>query len=380
MFGGKHRKQGKKKNLLLGCEQLEERSLLAADLTGREFVRGELLVQFAPNTTPAQRAAARSAVGGQLAETIQTATMKAAGSGSLERIKITNGMAIDKAIAAFEKMPRVLFAEPNYIYRPSAVSNDPYYASNSNLWGMYGSDSPTSVGPAGTTNQYGIDAERAWNDNITGSANVVVGIVDEGIQVTHPDLKDNIWVNPYDPVDGVDNDGNGYVDDVNGWDFVYNNNSVYDSGEDAHGTHVAGTIGGVGGNGIGVAGVNWDVTMISTKFLGPNGGTTANAVKALDYLTDLKNRHGINLVATNNSWGGGGYSQSLHDAIIRAAKKDILFVAAAGNATANNDTTASYPSNYNTTVGTSTQTAASYDSVIAVASIFYMAISTHFAG
>ncbi|TWW09658.1 peptidase S8A, partial [Planctomyces bekefii] len=97
--------------------------------------------------------------------------------------------------------------------------------------------------------------------------------------------------------------------------------------------------------------------------------TTLNAVKALDYLTDLKTRHGINLVATNNSWGGGGYSQSLHDAIIRSAKQDILFIAAAGNATANNDTTASYPSNYNTTVGTSTQTAASYDSVIAVASI-----------
>ena len=368
MFGGKHRKQGKKKNLLLGCEQLEERSLLAADLTGREFVRGELLVQFAPNASPAQRAAVRAAVGGQLAETIQTATMKATGAGTLERIKITNGMAIDKAIAAFARQPRVLFAEPNYIYRPSAVSNDPYYA-NGSLWGMYGSDSPTAAGPSGTTNQYGIDAERAWNDNITGSANVVVGIIDEGIQVTHPDLKDNIWVNPYDPVDGVDNDGNGYIDDRNGWDFVYNNNSVYDSGEDAHGTHVAGTIGGVGGNGIGVAGVNWDVTMISAKFLGPSGGTTANAVKAVDYLTDLKNRHGINLVATNNSWGGGGYSQSLHDAIIRSAKKDILFIAAAGNAAANNDTTGSYPSNYNTTVGTSTQTAASYDSVIAVASI-----------
>ena len=125
----------------------------------------------------------------------------------------------------------------------------------------------------------------------------------------------------------------------------------------------------MGGNASGVVGVNWAVSMISAKFLGPTGGSTLNAVKALDYLTDLKVRHGINLVATNNSWGGGGYSQSLHDAIIRSAKQDILFIAAAGNATANNDTTASYPSNYNTTVGTSTQTAASYDSVIAVASI-----------
>ena len=90
---------------------------------------------------------------------------------------------------------------------------------------------------------------------------------------------------------------------------------MYDGIDDDHGTHVAGTIGGVGGNGIGVVGVNWNVTMISTKFLGPNGGTTANAVKALDYLTDLKNRHGINIVASNNSWAGGGYSAALHGAI-----------------------------------------------------------------
>ena len=94
---------------------------------------------------------------------------------------------------------------------------------------------------------------------------------------------------------------------------------------------MAGTIGGLGGNGSGVAGVNWYVTLISGKFLGPNGGTTANAVKAIDYFTDLKTRHGLNIVATNNSWGSGGYSQALHDAIIRAAKAGILFVAAAGN-------------------------------------------------
>lgn len=114
--------------------------------------------------------------------------------------------------------------------------------------------------------------------------------------------------------------------------------------------------------------------MISLKFLGATGGSTANAVKALDYVTDLKNRHGLNIVATSNSWGGGGYSQALHDAIIRSANKNILFVAAAGNGGSDgigdsNDTVANYPSNYNTTVGTSTQAAASYDSVIAVASI-----------
>ncbi|MDQ3056325.1 MAG: S8 family serine peptidase, partial [Pseudomonadota bacterium] len=114
-----------------------------------------------------------------------------------------------------------------------------------------------------------------------------------------------------------------------------------------HGTHVSGTIAGVGGNGKGVAGVCWSgVKLISGKFLGRNGGTTANAVSAIDYFNDLKSRHGINLVATNNSWGGGGFSQALQDAIGRANTANILFVAAAGNSGANNDTTASYPSNY----------------------------------
>jgi subtilisin family serine protease len=349
-------------------EILETRVLLAAK-GGPEFVAGELLVQYNSGTTAAGRNAARAGMGLQVAETLQTKTMQRAGFGVMERVRVGNGMTMEAAMARLKGNARVKFVEPNYIYKPSAVSNDTYYT-NGSLWGMYGSDSPSASGPAGTTNQYGSNAEAAWNTNLTGSRSIVVGVIDEGIQTDHPDLAPNIWVNPGEVAnDGIDNDGNGYIDDTNGWDFVSNDKTVYDAGQDSHGTHVAGTIGGIGGNASGVVGVNWAVSMISCKFLGPSGGTTLNAVKALDYLTDLKTRHGINLVATNNSWGGGGYSQSLHDAIIRSAKQDILFIAAAGNATANNDTTASYPSNYNTTVGTSTQTAAAYDSVIAVASI-----------
>lgn len=334
-----------------------------------EFVPDEILVQFRPSIGVSARREARALLAGTRQEAIQTPVMQRAGMGVLERIALPQGGGANlwAAIAAISRNPNVVFAEPNYLYRPAVISNDPLYT-NGSLWGMYGSDSP-AVGPSGTTNPFGSQAERAWNDNITGSSNVVVGIIDEGIQVNHPDLVNNIWVNPYDPVDGVDNDGNGYVDDVNGWDFVSNDNSVYDAGQDAHGTHVAGTIGGDGGNGIGVAGVNWDVKMIAAKFLGPTGGTTADAVEAVDYLTGLKARHGINLVASNNSWGGGGYSRALHDAIIRGAKRDILFIAAAGNSTSDNDSVESYPSNYNTTVGTSSETAASYDAVIAVASI-----------
>lgn len=254
---------------------------------------------------------------------------------------------------------RVEFIEPNWVYFHQATSNDPLYT-NGSLWGMYG----TSTTPA---NQFGSQAASAWANGSVGSSNVYVGIIDEGFQTNHPDLQANIWVNPFDPVDGVDNDGNGYVDDTNGWDFANNDRTVYDGGtrgsQDTHGTHVAGTIGAVGGNGIGVAGVNWNVKMISGKFLGRRGGTTANSIKAVDYFTDLKGRHGLNIVATNNSWGGGGFSQALLDAINRGGAAGILFVAAAGNSGTNNDASDSYPSNYQCVAN------GSYDCVIAVASI-----------
>jgi subtilisin family serine protease len=171
-----------------------------------------------------------------------------------------------------------------------------------------------------------------------------------------------MWVNPYDPVDGVDNDGNGYVDDERGWDFSAGDNTTFDGAKDDHGTHVAGTIGATGGNASGVAGMCWSVQIITAKFLGNSGGTTANAIRAVDYLTDLKTRHGLNIVATNNSWGGGGFSQALFDAIERAGAAQILFIAAAGNGGSDgvgddNDASPFYPASY------------SNANVIAVASI-----------
>ena len=346
-----------------GCERLEERRVLAS------FLDGEILVQFAKTASADAVAAARGAVGGRAVEAIQTAAMRAQGMGTLERIAIGRGLGVEQAIAAIARRPGVVFAEPNWKLSTTAISNDPLYTTGQ-LWGMNGDDAPTASGPSGTTNQFGSQAEKAWDAGFTGSKSVAVGIVDEGIDITHPDLRANIWVNPFDAAgDGIDNDGNGYIDDVNGWDFFSNDNTVYDGSGDDHGTHVAGTIGGVGGNGAGVAGVNWNVTMISTKFLGPNGGYTSDAVRALDYLTDLKTRHGVNIVASNNSWGGGGYSSALHSAIIRGAKAGILFVGAAGNNASNNDATANYPSNYSTLQSTSTDTAASYEAVIAVAAL-----------
>jgi thermitase len=329
-----------------------------------EHVPNEVLIQFRSGTSEDAKARARGRVNAAAEETIVEAGNRSDGRGDLEVARVAPGLSIAAAVRGLEADPAVEFAEPNWVYHHTAISNDTYYTSGQ-LWGMYG-DTSSPI------NQFGSQAAEAWAKGNIGSNAVYVGIIDEGFQYTHPDLAPNVWTNTFDPVNGVDDDGNGYVDDVHGWDFAGNDSEVYDGGTagklDDHGTHVAGTIGARGGNGTGVAGVNWNVTLISGKFLGRNGGTTANAIKAVRYFTDLKKRHGLNIVATNNSWGGGGFSQGLLDAIVAGAEQNILFIAAAGNGGRdgvgdNNDTTASYPSNYNTTAG------AGWDAVIAVAAI-----------
>ena len=309
----------------------------------------QLLIQFRAGASELDKGEARGWVSAQRKE-----LLRGNGGGELELATLPPGLPLDNAIALLSRHPAVTFAEPNWVYTHEATSNDPLFLDGS-LWGMYGS------GTTPFANPYGSQATKAWAAGYTGSSSVMVGVIDEGIDFHHPDLVANIWTNPYDPPDGVDNDGNGYVDDIHGWDFVNNDNTIFDGGSgssvDAHGTHVSGTIGGIGGNGVGVVGINWNVGIVSAKFLGPSGGSLANAVKALDYFTGLKTRHPeLQIVATNNSWGGGGYSQALHDAIIRAAKQEILFVAAAGNGNQigvgqNNDSKANYPSNYSTVGG-----------------------------
>lgn len=320
-----------------------QQSITAASEEGLQagsgkYVSNEILVKFKGVISETSRSQVFARVNGNLKERIFTRAMQHAG--HKDGIYLLH-VPIDamEAIAKLKGLPEVELAEPNFMYQHQAVSNDPYYTGNL-LWGMYGKS-------GAPTNKFGTGASIAWGKNHTGSSSVFVGVIDEGAMYSHADLAANFWTNPFDPVDGIDNDGNGYIDDVHGWDFDGNNNSTFDGTQDDHGTHVSGTIGAKGGNGIGVAGINWSITMISAKFLGLAGGTTANGIKAIDYITDLKTRHTLNLVATNNSWGGGSYSLLLQDAIERSNTANIVFVAAAGNDYGvNNDVTPHYPSSY----------------------------------
>lgn len=211
------------------------------------------------------------------------------------------------------------------------VPNDQHYPL---LWGL---------------NQQGnndSNAKEAWTI-ATGSKEIVIGVLDTGVDYNHPDLAPNMWKNPSEiPGNGFDDDGNGYVDDIYGINAITNSGNPMD--DHNHGTHCAGTIGAKGNNGIGVVGVNWNVSIVAAKFLPKVGyGSLMDATKGLNYFADLKQYKGINLVATNNSWGGGGYSTTLYNAIKRHNDLGIIFVAAAGNSSQNVDQNPSYPGSYN---------------------------------
>jgi len=310
--------------------------VLAGLNAGRAHQSNEIIVKYRDGTSAAEQAAVRQGLGANKVETVRGGSARL---GETVLLKLPASVGVAAAVRALATDPAIEYVEPNWTYQHQAASNDTYYT-NGSLWGMYGD----ATSPA---NQYGSQAGEAWGAGHTSCGNVYVGVIDEGYMYTHEDLAANAGKNPGEIAgDGIDNDNNGYIDDVYGWDFANGDSSVFDGVDDDHGTHVAGTIGGVGGNGKGVAGVCWSVKIINAKFLGINGGTLANAIKAVDYMTDLKTRHGLNLVATNNSWGGGGFSQGLQDAIGRANTANILFVAAAGNSASDNDVTASYPSGY----------------------------------
>jgi subtilisin family serine protease len=283
-----------------------------------------IIVRFDERTTEAMRAGVRAAIGGRKARDL-------GGVAGLELVE--SALPVEHALAGARAMPGVVYAEPDYVVHTTATPNDPYF---SNLWGMNNSGQSVNGDP-GTGND-DIDAPEAWN-TFTGDPNLVVAVIDTGVQWTHADLAANIWTNPGEVAgNGVDDDGDGYVDDVHGYDWYGLDSDPND--ETGHGTHVAGTIGAVGNNGVGVTGVNWRCRIMPLRFIGPNGGYTSDAVSAIQYAV----AHGAKVM--NASWGGGGYSQALYDAINQARSAGVLFVAAAGNASANNDATPFYPANY----------------------------------
>jgi subtilisin family serine protease len=316
---------------------------------GKQYAAGQMIIQYRSFATDKDKQRVQKVLGGSRADVLGTRGGRMNLRGDLELVQFAAGTTMQSKLDAILNDPAVDFAEPNWLVRHMAVSNDTYFT-NGTLWGMYGS----ATTPA---NQYGSGAGQAWANGGANCSNVVVGIIDEGYMYTHPELAANALTNPGEIAGNArDDDGNGLVDDMYGWDFANNDNTVFDGAGDDHGTHVGGTIGAIGGNGVGVAGVCWNVKLMNAKFLGNRGGTTANAIKAVDYFTGLKNK-GMNIVATNNSWGGGGFSQGLRDAIERSNTAGILFIAAAGNSGANNDITPSYPSGYDN------------DNIIAVAAL-----------
>ena len=247
-------------------------------------------------------------------------------------VGLPDGDTVDEGVDRMQGQPSIRYAQPDYLLQPlETFPNEPQEEFDK-LWGLH------NTGQTGATPDADIDAPEAW-DFTTGSSEVVVGVIDTGVEYWHEDLADNMWQNPGEiPGNGIDDDQNGYVDDVFGWDFFDDDNEPWDS--DGHGTHVAGTLGAVGNNGTGVVGVNWNVRIAALRFLGPGGGLTSDAIEAVEYAVDM----GFDL--TNNSWGGGPFNQALYDAIDRAGDNGQLFVAAAGNDGLDNDQFPHYPSNY----------------------------------
>ena len=300
-----------------------------------EYVRDELLVRFKHDTSRSVINQINASIGAQVLQEFTIVN-------NLQRVKLPPSLSVPEAIARYKSNPNVLYAEPNYIHKKDQnvqlTPDDPMF---NQLWGLH------NTGQTGGTPDADIDAIEAW-DISTGSSSVVVFVIDTGVDYNHPDLNANLWRNPGEiPGNNIDDDNNGYVDDIYGIDTAYNDTNPFDG--DGHGTHVSGTIGAIGNNTVGVVGVNWNVKIGHCKFLNDSGsGYTSDAIECLQYILALKQtgNPANDVIATNNSWGGGGFSQALYDAIKAHMNAGILFIAAAGNSNANNDTALSLPASY----------------------------------
>ncbi len=291
-----------------------------------EVIPGEFIVKLKPGVLSAKNK-------NQLANSLNAQIKNEFPSLNLISIKQLNEL---KSTDSIYQSGLVEYVEPNYVYRMNKLPNDTSFKS---LWGLKNTAQKDSAGAKGVVG-FDINAEKAW-DITTGSKNLIVAVIDTGIDYEHPDLKANIWTNmkELNGKKGVDDDGNGVIDDIHGYNAITEDGNALD--DQGHGSHCAGTIGGAGNNALGVAGVNWNTSLMAVKFLGADGsGSTETAIKAIQYATKMGAK------VMSNSWGGGGFSQALLDAISESNKAGALFVAAAGNSASNNDKLENYPSNY----------------------------------
>ncbi|MEE9445787.1 MAG: S8 family serine peptidase [Cocleimonas sp.] len=321
-------------------------------LAGNTVSSNRVIVRFKNNrrstSVVAQNTSLFSDLGLKITETIQIDEGVTTQSGEKQNLVFTmfsldGRKDLKTVLKTLNDLPSVQYAEPDFIRSINAQPND---ADFSQLWGLDNNGQENGLIDAD------VDAPETW-DTTTGSPNNVIGVIDTGVDYTHEDLAANMWVNPGEiPDDGIDNDGNGYIDDIHGIDCAGNDTDPMDDNNDirefSHGTHVGGTIGAVGNNGIGISGINWNTKIMALKIFGePRGSTDSVIIECIAYAVNMKNNYGIDIRITNNSWGGGPFSQALKDTIQASANANMLFVAAAGNDSNNNDINPSYPASYN---------------------------------
>ena len=322
------------------------RDIITDPRTGQRYIKDRVIVRFKSEKNTGVSISqdkirvAHENAGAKAEEDISTGTVA-----GLQLVQLPNGTDVQSAITTYKSNPDVLYAEPDYVLSIVPVQtgsilnsvnsaiilsipNDPYFPDQ---WSFH--NTGQTVGTPGAD----IDAPGAWGLS-TGSGSIVVAVIDTGVLYTHSDLSANIWNNTNEtPGNGIDDDHNGYIDDIKGWNFITNTSDPID--DNGHGTHVAGTIGAVGNNAIGVAGVNWQVRIMPLKAFDPAGaGATSDAIKAMEYA----NANGASVIS--NSWGGPDYSQALKDAI--DASPAVVVCAAGNNAPYNIDINASYPASY----------------------------------
>ncbi|MEI6805415.1 MAG: S8 family peptidase [Myxococcaceae bacterium] len=268
--------------------------------------------------------------------------------GAVEIVELPKNMSLSAAQKLYVKNPQVLYAEPDFTIRVNPIRSTLLHKKDeqySQQWAL--NNIGQKVGKIDGKVDADINAPEAWNVT-KGDRDVVLGIIDTGILYTHPDLVDNVWTNAGEiPGNNKDDDGDGYIDDVHGINAMDKTGDPLD--DNGHGTHCSGIMGGTNTKGQGIFGVNQKVSIVGCKFLDSDGsGNMSDALVCMDYFTKLKTRtdNPVNLVAINASWGGRSSSKAMQDAIKVLGDNGILFVAAAGNDTEDNDKKASFPANF----------------------------------